>query len=159
MPCSRGGFVKVLHSCLDGIYCRKTVDAIRNCQGRLYEGHGQLLVETKAITLAAPVSLKFDTLMEIDGVALKLGYSKKKLGVSRKGWWERLKRGGILADFSDELRKSVIHKAAARRGGCRNIRVKLVHNFKPAAFVAIVDPTVRRAGYSACQSSDTSKAG
>ena len=45
----------------------------------MYKRQGQLLVETKAITLAAPVSLKFDTLMEIDGVALKLGYSKKKL--------------------------------------------------------------------------------
>ena len=36
-------------------------------------------METKAITLAAPVSLKFDTLMEIDGVALKLGYSTEKV--------------------------------------------------------------------------------
>lgn len=119
----------------------KTVDAIRNCQGRLYEGHGQLLVETKAITLAAPVSLKFDTLMEIDGVALKLGYSKKKLSFEEGLVGTTQAWRSILADFSDELRKSVIQKRRPPVGAVVNIRVKLVHNFKPTlAFVTIVDP-------------------
>ncbi len=119
----------------------KTVDAVRNCQGRLFEGHGQLFVETKAVTLAAPVSLKFDTLMEIDGVALKLGYSKKKLSFEEGLVGTTQAWRGIFADFSDELRKSVIQKKRPPVGAVVNIRVKLVHNFKPTlAFVTIVDP-------------------
>lgn len=50
-------------------------------------------------------------------------------------------RRGIFADFSDELRKSVIQKKRPPVGAVVNIRVKLVHNFKPTlAFVTIVDP-------------------
>ena len=120
---------------------QKSVDVIRNCQGRLFEGHGQLLVETKAITLAAPVSLKFDTLMEIDGVALKLGYSKKKLSFEEGLVGTTLAWRGVFADFSDELRKSVIQKKQPPVGAVVNIRVKSVHDLKPTlVFVTVVDP-------------------
>lgn len=57
--------------------------------------------------------------MEIDGVALKLGYSKKKLSFEEGLVGTTQAWRGILADFSDELRKSVIHKKQAARGGCR----------------------------------------
>jgi len=118
----------------------KTTEALRNCQRRLFEGDGQVLVENKAITINSPGVSNSVPLLDVEGVALRVGTGRDKLNfeeglvVAVRSW------RSVFADFSDELRKNIIRKRRPAEGTVVNIRVKLVYNMKPTlAFVSIVD--------------------
>ena len=118
----------------------KSVEALRNCQGRMFDGLGQLLVDNKAITVSSATSIKFDALLEIDGLALKVGSNRKKLNFEgefadvTKTW------RGVFADFSDDLKKNILKKKRPPEGAVVEIKVKFIYNQNPTLlFVSIVD--------------------
>lgn len=118
----------------------KTSEALRNCQRRLFKGYGQVLVENKAITINSPRVSNFVPLLDVEGVALRVGTGCDKLNfeeglvVAVRSW------RSVYADFSDGLKKNIISKRRPVEGTVVNIRVKLVYNMKPTlAFVSIVD--------------------
>ena len=125
---------------LKAVIEEKSVAALRNCQGRMFDGKGQVLVDNKAITLSAPTSMKFDMVAEINGMALKVGSNKRKLVFDgelaevTKSW------RGVFADFSDELKKNVLKKRRPPVGVSVTIKIKLIYNQNPTlAFVSVVD--------------------
>lgn len=118
----------------------KSVEALRNCQGRMFDGKGQLLVDNKAITVSSAVSMKFDTVMEIDGLALKVGSNRRKLNFEGEFTEVAKTWRGVFADFSDNLKKNILKGKRPPEGAVVNIRVKLIYNQNPTLmFVSIVD--------------------
>lgn len=118
----------------------KTMEALRNCQRRLFEGYGQVLVENKAITINSPGVSNFVPLLDVEGVALRVGTGRDKLNFEEELTAVVNSWRSVYADFSDELKKNIIRKRRPVEGTVVNIRVKLVYNMKPTlAFVSIVD--------------------
>lgn len=118
----------------------KSVEALRNCQGRMFDGLGQLLVDNKAITLSSATSMRFDTVMELEELALKVGTNRRKLVFEgelaevTKTW------RGVFADFSDDLKKNILKRRRPPVGAVVEIRIKLIYNQNPTlAFVSIAD--------------------
>lgn len=106
----------------------KSVEALRNCQGRMFDGRGQLLVDNKAITVSSATSMKFDAVMEIDGLALKVGSNRRKLNFEGEFAEVTKTWRGVFADFSDDLKKNILKRKRPPEGAVVNIRIKLIYN-------------------------------
>ncbi len=118
----------------------KSVEALRNCQGRMFDGRGQLLVDNKAITVSSATSMKFDAVMEIDGLALKVGSNRRKLNFEGEFAEVTKTWRGVFADFSDDLKKNILKRKRPPEGAVVNIRIKLIYNQNPTLmFVSIED--------------------